>query len=210
MNIYTCDNLLTLATEGDKLLVLRSFISEFEKKRDDFSCADIDCIFERFGKSLFGSNIDSSKVGFVASDIYQDLLRNLKLIGSENRFGFSVTKDFTFNFDDVKAFINDIGDDKDKLAELKNDLELLASYGVRIVSYDDDLMSRVISKGNNMEVVSDGEPILCTDKLIQYEDANYLLSLNLTKRPYQKLLVKTLGFDRSLLKKQSEYFKRSY
>ncbi len=210
MNIYTCDNLLTLATEGDKLLVLRSFISEFEKKRDDFSCADIDCIFERFGKSLFGSNIDSSKVGFVASDIYQDLLRNLKLIGSENRFGFSVTKDFTFNFDDVKAFINDIGDDKDKLAELKNDLELLASYGVRIVSYDDDLMSRVISKGNNMEVVSDGEPILCTDKLIQYEDANYLLSLRYKKEPYQKLLVKTLDFDKTVLKEQSEYFKRSY
>ena len=210
MNICTCDNLLTLFTEENELSVMRSFITEFEERCYDFSYADVDCIFERFGKSLFRQNIDSFKIEFVSSKRYQDMLRALKIISNENRFGFNiVAKDFTFNFDDVKAFINDISDDKGKLIELKNDLELLASYGLRIVSYDEKLMSRVISTGQSFEVLSDGKLVLCTDKLMQFEGANYLLTLRNRKDSYQKLLVKTLDFDKTLLQSQSKCLKRS-
>lgn len=206
MDIRTGQALISFIESVDDIVTLRKLAEELEQVKHEISYIEFEDLLNNPNKSSFGISKSRHLAAFIQKPYYLDFFTRLSSTKSHNitEFNNPISYDITFNYSDFAAFIDDITS-TNNIPSLKEDLEVLAEDKLTKIYYRKSGLGFKYSVSPKTKVSANGTPVLDNPPLIQFKNADYLLTAHYDDSGLtnQTVLVKSLIFDRRPLKQMA-------
>lgn len=206
MDIRTGQALISFIENIDDIILLRKLAKDLEQVKHEISYIEFEDLLNNPAKPSFGISQSHYLTTFLQNPCYLDFFTHLSKVKGHaiNESHNPIPHDITFNYSDIVAFIDDITSTNNILS-LKEDLELLAEDKLTKIYYRKPGLDFRYSVSPKAKVSANGLQVLDKPPLIQFKNADYLLTAHYSETglTHQTVLVKSLIFNRQPLKQMA-------